>query len=260
MAQLLGNVPQAQRDDRWLALHAGRLAATEHHADAVSAFIASSLGPDPAYLGRNLRYLRTRALAGIRAYARAQQEWEQLSAAHPYSPLTAADSALAIAIETRLAEGVSLANLRWHRRQALDAQQADRPGLAIEHHREWLLLARSCKPRPPADAFADVELALGADLLTLDAPAAAIAHLARVPPGHQQRRGALFQALSSYRLDRPDSARERARWAALSTDAAVRERANQLLRSLDPIPPAPDQDESATAPHAPAPVPVPDRR
>ncbi len=255
----MSTVPPGQRDDTWLALQAAQLTASVNHPAAVDAFVAASLGPDPAYLGRNLRYLRTRALAGIQAYARAQQEWEQLSAAHPYSPLTAADSALAIAIETRLAEGVDPANLRWHRQQALDAQLADRPGLAIEHHREWLLLARRCDPRPTPEAVADVELALGADLLTLDAPAAAIAHLARVTPAHQQRRGALFQALSAYRLDRPQTARERARWAARSEDAAVRERAEQLLISLDAAPHTDNSDTTDPPPPPPVPV-VPDRR
>ncbi len=199
---------------------------------AVDALAHAELDEPDLLRERFLRHHRIRSLLAVGMYDRARLELRGLQSDHPHSPLAARDTTTAMAIESRLREGIVPGHLNWQRQAALQARQDGLPGLALEHDREWLSLADRIDT---AEAEVQtVRLETASILLELGHPLPALTHLSRVDPTASDCRGALFQALATAAVGRPEEARRRARWAvAHTTDPHVREQAEILLQQLD---------------------------
>ncbi len=174
-------------------------------------------------------FSRAQALHDTRLHARAQQELDVLTRRFPHSRLSGRGRDLRERIERRLAAGLSAANCDWYLDQGLAAYEQAHPALAAEYLSEWLLLAG----RAGIDPAPRGRLALGAIHLELDERDAALAHLAAVPPGTEDWRGALFlgMALSLH----GDQVRARSLLTEArdhTTDIGVRSRATVALTHL----------------------------
>jgi len=197
---------------------------------AIAAFVHVEFTDSAVLRDRVIRLRRIEALLEARAHLRAREEMVALRRDYPFCRLGAEESELDLALEARLREPIDAGTLNWYRAELL-RRRGDAPAVALEYAREGLLITEHVEVA--SEVLAHWRLDIASLLVELGASRRALEHLALVPPGTREGRGAMFQAFALWQAGAHEEARTRARWAAeRSADPEVKKRANALLHRL----------------------------
>ena len=141
----------------------------------------------------------------IKAYSRAREMIDRLSALYPSSRIGVKLQPLAMKIEQAIERGIETDNLNWYFTEALRARKDDETGLASEYFKEFLTLANRLD-NVNSDQLATARMHYGSLLLDHDWYEAAFTEFDAIPVSLDNYTAGLFKAMTLKLLDEDEKA------------------------------------------------------